>query len=50
MTDKFILFFTCLAINNSELYLDFKIRILLYIIYIYLFVNLMMYEYKVNKS
>ena len=50
MTDKFILFFTCLAINNSELYADFKIRILIDIIYIYLFINLMIYMYKVNKS
>ena len=49
MIDKFILFFICLAINNSELYLDFKIRILIDIIYIYLFVNLIMYEYKNKK-
>lgn len=50
MIDKNILFFMCLAINNSELYADFKIRILIDIIYIYLFINLMIYMYKVNES
>ena len=50
MIDKFILFFMCLAVNNSDLYLDFKIKILINIIYIYLFINLMIDVYKVNKS
>ena len=50
MIDKFILFFMCLAINNSDLYLNFKIKILIDIIYIYLFINLMIDVYKVNKS
>ena len=50
MIDKIILFFICLAVNNSKLYADFKIKILIDIIYIYLFINLMIDVYKVNKS
>ena len=30
MIDKHILFFMCLAVNNSEIYADFKIRILIH--------------------